>query len=325
MEFDESLKYEILVNHYFDFISRKKSEVIENLESVIKEKRRYLKKKKKNLPVTEPEKDHTEFKKLSVDIASWLKNWQEQSISDLGGLTPIQIFDSIESVPELIFVTSLFMNEDASRIPDYLIEKIRKIDSKYIPFLIDDVADIQPTEALDDNRFTMTLLHIVYILALPEFIPSTVNVLCNPSFIPSGEIVYTFAQKVLINFGEESLVPLISALDQPKSDMDKTFENRIMDTIVPIMKDHKSDQYFEWLKDRFRKADDYHKTMMADYLATYGDSRSVTLLRGYVERKKNDMSVDVYRIYRKAIRSLGGNAVDLDRYFDFDFDEEDEN
>lgn len=251
-----------------------------------------------------------------------LDDWEEISIPEIGGLTPAQYFDTIESIQDLIELTSFFMKYDEIKIPYGLMLKIKNIDSKDLPYLHDALSAMKPKDNKDINEYQLAVLLMLDLLALPEFIPDLISLF--DSIDVDRHPKMSVRVMSVFSIGKPALDPLFQKLENYESPSDVIKKHFLMMIISKIGKDNKSDRIYKMLKEQFRKDGTNVKVVIANDLATYGDSRAVTSIREYVEKNKKDIEKDDYLQFRKSILTLGGSVEALDKYFDIDSAEEEE-
>ena len=317
MENETTRKSLIIVIDYLSTMNRAYKESSKMADVAEKEKRKNMKEKMSEEDIENRYEDAMQST-MNVPVERRLL-WQEQSIPHIGGLTPVQYIDSIESIQDLVELVSFFMAEDMVLLPVYLQEKIKKIESKHLPYLHEALSCIRPTEDPDVKALNMAVLYIIQTLGLPEFFPGLVKILEHIPYSQDDRLYYRVSSQLML-IGEPVLDLLMQTYENLKSE---DMKQRVRIPIVEIMKENKSDRYFKWLKEKFRKTEGVDKILLARDLVMYGDSRAVTAIKGYVERDKENISNAWYRHYRGYIIALGGSVDDLDEYFDVDFDEED--
>ncbi len=238
--------------------------------------------------------------------------WENIKIPELDGLTPIEYYDTLNSMESLVELVSFFMkNNNSVPLPSNLKERIKKTDASSVSFLHNALADIKPVAGDDLSKQQKAILTIVDILLLPEFIDDLICLIEKLDFESHKKIIRGVTL-TLTDIGEPALDKLVQVVEDTRSYPDESKRALYVISLAKIASERKSERIYRLLKDYFRKCEIKYKVSASGLLALYGDRRSVTMIREYVDRNKEHISKEEYKEFRRNIVSLGGIPGDLD-------------
>ncbi len=245
--------------------------------------------------------DKEMFKLVAGDISEW----ENTPSSDIGGITPLQYFNNIKELEVLmdLFITgSVICNYD---MPASFIDRLKAHGDRASDFLTGLATD---KSLISDSNNYLTAVAAVKVLGQwreSRSIESIINFFVNKmdENDENYDIVAEETAHYLVEIGIPSIEPLLKVLENAQS-LNSNFEY-LLKALSDIGKDNKSDRIFYCLKNSFRNME--NKALGALYLKSYGDSRAIALLRGYVEKNEGKIdSVTFYEI-KHAVESLGGS------------------
>lgn len=255
----------------------------------------------------------------STQSSKAMEEWEETSFAKLGNMTPIQYFDSMNSVDDIVKLISLFEEKNGGIVPSGLYDRISSLDDSFSDGLLSFLQSIKLVESKSFNSIQRAAFRIAHIVASPKFTDVLLSFISQLDNEESDDETFMLVTDVIEDIGEPALEPLINIVESTEK-KGRLYEYLIL-TIGRIATDNKSERIYRLLKDYFRKSE--NKVHGADALAAYGDGRAIPAIRGYVERNLDNLSEWEYTQFRDAVIQLDGNMDDLDDYVDdySDFDE----
>lgn len=259
---------------------------------------------------TEPEKI---LKIKNEDISAFLdeelKKWQNTQLDILGGITPYEYFDGIDSLDELI---ELFKN--ASKIcdidvPEVLIRRLQCFGEDFIDQLMK-LASLA-SSIKDDEEMLVPLMAIRFLgrLKAKKAVEMLLDLLYNVN--SKNEAIIEEINGAVINIGDASIDGILSKLKGAEKikDVEEYLLYSLVQIGVNIRKSPKYEVVYTCIKDTFIKMDD--KIIGAICFGDLGDGRAISFLRGYVEKNIDSISYDVFCEIKAAVHKLGGNMDDI--------------
>lgn len=312
MENEITKKSKILADDYrktiYAYRDRSSSEMVKGLNQYAEEE----------TPVLNAEDQLVQMvTSIAMDFHQVLIEWEDKSFPELGGLTPVQYYDSLDSIQDLLELLSFFMKRVEFKLPPKFELRIKGLDSNSISYLHDALSVMKPGDGDAFSEDQEAVLRMIEILALPEFTDGLLNFLDCLDYERHSKMIIKIMQ-IIQGIGKPALDQLIQAMERTGSSPDERMKLVYMAIIADIGKDNKSEWIYRLLKDQFRRSADKDKVMISDILTLYGDGRAVTAMREYVERNKRQLSKNNYLEFRSNIIMLGGSVGDLDRYFNIE-------
>lgn len=245
--------------------------------------------------------DKEMFKLVAADISEW----ENTPSADIGGITPLQYFKNIKELGvlmDLFKAGSVICNYD---MPASLIDSLKAYGERASDILTGFATD---KDLINDHNNFLTAVAAVKVLGQwreTRSIESIINFFINKmdENDENYDIVAEQTADYLVCIGIPSIEPLLKVLENVES-FNSGLEY-LLKALSDIGKDNKSDRIFYCLKNSFRNME--NKALGALYLKSYGDSRAISLLRGYIEKNEGKIdSVTFYEI-KHAVECLGGS------------------
>ncbi|HEX9060340.1 MAG TPA: hypothetical protein VF941_09180 [Clostridia bacterium] len=240
-----------------------------------------------------------------------MKEWENKSLPELQDLTPLQYFNNLESLEDIIEILTFIEAKNWDLLPHGLSEKIKRLDDSSIDNLLTKMQSMTLDESKSLNPTQKAMIRIAVIIGSPRFLAPIENLICQLEEEKSDEDTYKLLMYSIKAVGEQALEWLMQ-LAESNAGKKKLYINLVI-AIADIASKNKSEEVYKFLKDRFRKSSE--KEIEAAALSVYGDGRAIPAIRGYVERNLGKLPYLKYHYIKDAVIKLGGDISDLDEYF----------
>lgn len=254
-----------------------------------------------------------------LGVAEVVAEWELKSYRELDGLTPVQYFESLHTVEDMIVLVSLLEEISTGALPMGLATRIKRLSealSEEIQYALESI------QLAENKCFTYkqkAIVRIAEIIALPKFLNGLVGIMKQLDQEQSDENTIIGTIIAAAELGEAAIGQLADLIESNKRE-GNIYSHAIF-AIGRIGSENKSEQIYKLLKDYFRNSN--IKLLESRALAVYGDGRAIPAIRGHVERHLEDLTPWEYSEFRSDVLNLGGDMSDLDEYFD-DYEEDDD-
>jgi hypothetical protein len=232
--------------------------------------------------------------------------WQETTVENLNGKTPVEHIQNIDSFSELmdLFYNGAIICDDG--LPDIFLNRLKEFGSKAEDALL----KLSQDKLLLDNSEEEFLVPLMAVKILGDWkVQNAVNPLIELLFY-QGENHDIFSEKVkdaLISIGKPALESIMLAMEA-RGFTDPAGEYLLM-ALSDIGSLNKTDVIYKHVKNALYNMP--NKIIGAICLGNYGDSRAIPALRGFLEKNKGDIDKETQLEIISSIRHLGGNTDDL--------------
>lgn len=290
--------------------------IAERLASVVeKHTKQFKKENRKTIKDIQQEENPEKFIKFMGDAVvgslNVMKEWEEMTRDELGGITALQYYESLDEPEDIIGLTVMLMEEKEGLVSASLEQVIK---SKH-DILADSILNHLESMVIDDskklNPKQKTVVYIASLLGDQSFLSPLSRIVLQFDDEKTDEDSIMAAMEVFKEVGQPSLQHLMDISE--KRERKGIVYGYSLVTLAEIAYRNKSEDIYRYLKDCFRKSD--YKFVEANALAAYGDGRAIAALRGYVERDIENIPPWEYYEYREIILSLGGMVSDLDEQY----------
>lgn len=255
----------------------------------------------------------SEVQKLSEEriieeIKKEERNWEKSSISDIGGVSPLQYVNSIENENEL---EGLFINSARfcdSGIPDIISDRLVEMADKMAPRLLEIANNRIMRRDDSDISVCSAAIEILGLMKNVAVVKPLINILNGAT--DDEELIMEQAARAIEIIGFEAKEELLNYLNSLDF---LTIQNEYLVPVLARITD-KSENVFITLKNAFRNMK--NKVVGAQALYLYGDARAVTILRSYLESNVPKVDPQVFYEVKIAIEGLGGNieGIEMPKY-----------
>lgn len=255
------------------------------------------------------------------DSVSIMDEWETKNIKELGGIAPVEYFESLHTFADILYLITLLEEKNAGALPPGLGARIERLDDSLAEDVLHALDSIQLGS---DKCFTyeqMAIVRIAEIIASPQFLSallSIINQLDNEKSNEETILAVMDAVEALEDVAIESVTDLLEKLEKKGA-----LYSRLVLVMANIASENKSERIYRLLKECFRNSE--VKLVEARALAVYGDGRAIPAIRGYVERHIAELTREEYCQFNTDVSELGGDMSDLDEYFmNFEYDDDDD-
>lgn len=256
---------------------------------------------------------NVEDETIKQHLAADLEKWASASSVELDGMSPVDYFNSIEDIAQLIELFELAAKLCDNDIPDPLLDRLKTFNKAAIDELLGLAAD---ERFLYDEEDQIVSVMAIKTIGKWEAV-STLEPLLKLLFElkEDNEIVIEEILSTMIQFGSSAAGRIIEILDE--SSTIGNIEEYLLDTLVKLGVNQKDkslyDLIFRTIKSVFSKMD--NKLFGAICLGNFGDGRAIPALRGFVEKNKDTIDYETFMEIKSSIHRLGGNMDDIEIHF----------
>ncbi len=257
------------------------------------------------------------------DSISFMDEWETRNIKELGGMAPVEYFESLHTFADIRYLVTLLEEKNAGALPTGLIDRIERFDDSFL----EDILHALDSMQLGGNKcFTYeqkAIVRIAEIIASPQFLNALLAIINQLDNEKSDKETIAGVMDALEALEEAAIEPITDLLE--KIEKKGTLYSCLILAIANIASENKSERIYRLLKECFRSSE--VKVLEARALAVYGDGRAIPAIRGYVERHVAELTREEYCEFNTDVSDLGGDMSDLDEYFEdyySDYDDDDE-
>jgi len=234
--------------------------------------------------------DYLYKKGSGKNIQKTYNEWAKTPADYLGGKTPEEYFNEIESIDDLIKMFEIYKKD----MPPLLINRIKSFKSKAVKPLSKLFLD---SKVLLDPEKQYMALNGIYITGELDYAASVPPLLKVMEKAPEGTLPFQYAMDSVLKIGEKAVNSIIKEITSTESDVARTYFAWLISRI------EKSDRVFETLADLCRNSPLW-KSYYAEILAEYGDLRGIDVIREVALEKK--YSYEERDQFERALVLLGG-------------------
>lgn len=243
---------------------------------------------------------------LKAFLRDAVENWESTPLDGLDGLTPAEYFRSIEDLGSLIEVFKAGAALCDERLPDLLVEELKKFGIGAVNALV----DIACGHSISHEEGDSLLVPLMAIKLLGEW--KADRALCPlirlmGEIPPQNELLLEGIRDAFINIGAPAVDVIVRHMEEAKKIGDA--EEYLLTALATAGSGNKTEQAYRCLKNSFLKME--NKAIGAICLGIYGDGRAIPALRGFIEKNAGCIDRETFYEIKYAIRRLGGNADDL--------------
>lgn len=234
-----------------------------------------------------------------------LLKWEDTPIHDLDNITPKQYFEGLDTIEKVVEVFIQAAKACDKGVPEPLLKRIIHFEEEITDQLIKFAYDFYLSQ--EEEEFYISLMSVNVLGAIKA--EKAIKPLMRLIYLldENLEILVEEISDALVNIGEPCTGNLIEAISS--SEQIGYIDEYLLNTLVRIGKNHKSDEIYKCIKSSFNRMDD--KILGALSLGDYGDGRAIPTLRGYIEKNINSIDNATYKEILAVIKRLGGNIEDL--------------
>lgn len=250
------------------------------------------------------EEDKSE-NRLHSFLQSEYDGWLCTPLEALDGMTPKDYLDSINCLDTLaeMFSYGVIVCDDG--LPEIFIDKLRNYDEKAVDLLINAAVSDGSGACGDKLLAPLMAVRLLGKWKVNRAVEPLLKLL-NTEDERDG-LLHETIKDALVCIGEPALEGIFKALDSGSCPYE-TMEYLLM-ALVDIGKKNRNDHIYMHLKKAFLEMP--QKIIAASCLGDYGDGRAVPALRGYLEKKRQQMDKETFYEIVSSIKRLGGRTDDL--------------
>jgi hypothetical protein len=238
-----------------------------------------------------------------------LQKWTTMPVDSIEGITPIQYFQSLKGLDNLIEVFKIGSKICDDVLPDVFLDALKSYGQEAVDRLFG--LAVNKDFILDMGENYAIPLMAIKVLSLwkeERAVPVLIDLLMELD--ESNELFLESIKQALVDIGERALMPVFNSInDAPHIGVRQEY---LIMALSEAGKYHKSDFLYKCLKDSFLRM--RNKVIGALCLAGYGDGRAVPALRGYILKNYTRMDRNSFGDILWAIKELGGEIQDLKQF-----------
>jgi hypothetical protein len=245
---------------------------------------------------------------LEECVRDELAKWENTSVDEINGITPLEYFNGINDLDKLIelFKTGAVICDDS--MPEALLNRLKNFGDKAVESFME-LAFNKEYRSLqgDKSLIALNAIKVLGLWKLDKAVGEMIDMLFTLSEHEDDELFKENVRDSLTSIGLPSVNPIIGKLEAVQNFTDA--HEYLMMALADIGAGNKSDKIYRCLKNTFLKMP--NKILGAACLAAYGDGRAIPALRGYIEKNRSTIDTETFYEIKAAIERLGGRADDL--------------
>jgi hypothetical protein len=259
------------------------------------------------------DEDKNGFKHTKGDLEECVRDelakWENTSVNEINGVTPLEYFNGINDLEKLIelFKIGAVICDDS--MPEALLNRLKDFGDKAVDGLMELAFDKEYHNLVEGDKSLIALnaIKVLGLWRLDKAVGKMIDMLFTLSEHEDDELFKENVRDSLTSIGLPSVNPIIGKLEAAQNFTDA--HEYLMMALADIGADNKSDKIYRCLKNTFLKMS--NKILGAACLAVYGDGRAIPALRGYIEKNRSTIDTETFYEIKAAIEKLGGMADDL--------------
>jgi len=243
---------------------------------------------------------------LKKCVRDELAKWENTSLDEIDGTTPLEYFNRINDFETLIelFKVGAVICDDS--MPEALLDRLKSFGDEAVDSLMELAFGSEGRKLEgDESLIALNAIKVLGSWKLDKAVGKMIDMLFTLS--EHDDLFKENIREALVNIGLPSVDPIIGQLETAQ-DFTDAHEYLLM-ALAEIGAGNKSDKIYRCLKSAFLKMS--NKILGAACLATYGDGRAIPALRGYIEKNKSTIDRVTFFEIKAAIEKLGGMADDM--------------
>jgi hypothetical protein len=237
-------------------------------------------------------------------IAQGLESWAETPLPELDSQSPQEFFAKEISMDAVIDLFIAGADICDGKLPEPLLKRLKSFGEPAVAALIK-LVDSRPSEK--DERY---MAGVMAVKVLGEWKAEQAVALFLDllgRYAGEDDLMAEEITGAVANLGAFAANPVISRLEAVE--VVGEAEEYLLQILMRIGKEKKSEVIFRCLKDTFRKMN--NKVIGAMCLGDYGDGRAIPALRGYVEKNIGTIDRETFMEIKAAVQRLGGSIDDM--------------
>lgn len=261
----------------------------------------YIREAGSDFPAEEDKSENRLHSFLQSGYAGWLCT----PLESLDGMTPQDYLDSIDCLDTLaeMFSYGVIVCDDG--LPEIFIDKLRSYGEKAVDLLINAAVSYGSGTCGDELLAPLMAVRLLGKWKVNGAVEPLLKLL-NTGDERDG-LLHETIKDALVCIGEPALEGIFKVLDSGSCPCE-TMEYLLM-ALVDIGKKNRNDLIYMHMKKAFLEMP--RKIIAASCLGDYGDGRAVPALRGYLEKKRQQMDKETFYEIVSSIKRLGGRTDDL--------------
>lgn len=228
--------------------------------------------------------------------------WLDKTIEGMG-TTARQYIESIDGFEDVIDFFIEFAELSDVGVPDIVLDKLKKYPKEASDKLFSFVLDIFDQQKPENNIAASQAVYAIGSLGTPEY-SKLLPQLLNKTY--DNEMLSESVCAAISEYGADALDDIIEAYGNSTNNEVKQY---LLTCVVEATREQKSDKAFYFLKEAFRQSGNIQVEL--EVLGDYGDSRAIPMLRGYVQKNREQLSKQILNNFLAVIKKLGGDIDDL--------------
>ena len=228
--------------------------------------------------------------------------WLDKTIDGMD-LTARQYIDSIEIFEDIIEFYIEFAELSDVGVPDIILEKLKLYPKEASDKLYSFVLDVSKQQRPEYNIAASQAVYAIGSLKTPEYKKLLLQLLNRFS---NNEMLAESVCAAVSEYGADALDDIIESYGNCANNDVKQY---LLTCVVEATRENKSDKAFYFLKEAFRQSGNIQVGL--EVLGDYGDSRAIPMLRGYVQKNREQLSKQILNNFLAVIKKLGGDIDDL--------------
>jgi len=230
-------------------------------------------------------------------------NWLNQSITEIGDITPKEYINSLKSLEDIFELFIEMASVSDVGVPDILMHKLKEQAKPAADMLFSFVrGSMESTDQSSIIAVTQSV-YAIGCLKCEEYKEQLIKLLSEFS---NDEMLSEAVCAAISEYGDSILEDLFNAFQTEKQEVVKEY---LLTCVAEISKQYHSDEIFYFLKNAFKAMENLR--LVVEVLGDYGDGRAIPFLRGYVQKNANEMDKTTFNHIRAVIKKLGGEIKDL--------------
>ncbi|MCX8132006.1 MAG: hypothetical protein N3I35_18155 [Clostridia bacterium] len=243
--------------------------------------------------------------KINSLLKGDIKEWEHTPIPSLDGLSPKEFFYSLNDLAHTMEIFRMGAEICDKDLPEVFLDRLEYFGESVVEELLK--LSVDTVLINSSENYFIPILSIRTLGRLKK--ESAIEPLLDMAYKlnEENENLVEEINDALVAIGKPVINHIIDRImDQKRIGY---IDEYVLNALVRVGKDNKSDEIFRCLKEAFAKMDD--RILGALCLSDYGDGRAIPALRGFLEKNRASVDRQTYLEIAAAIKRLGGNIDDL--------------
>ena len=259
------------------------------------------------------------FAEIKYRVFENINEWYDINFPELGNRTPRDIINSIQTLNDAVFSLRFAFENCDDDIPQVLKERFETFGDEAIEQL-ENIAFNSKWEGRPEEEEPDLLLirsnGALKLLGEYKSVSSACAIITKFCDTKSpDEFIADAVKEYFTAIGGEGVPILLDTLNSLcdfENEFTQPYEYLLI-SLTSLGINNRIDEIYLCIRNCFNKMK--NKTIPAICIGDYGDPRGIALLKGYIERNKNDLERQFFYEALSSIKRLGGQTEDIEDPF----------